>query len=82
MLSFQMLQSNDAIQYPILPPDSSAASVLLGHRQHQKNPAVHNSIAEGTTAQYPMDPLNDPQFPPLDGSNDHVLAVIIVSQTH
>ncbi|XP_030454921.1 transcription factor bHLH62 [Syzygium oleosum] len=74
LMSKEMFQSNDAIQYPILPPDSSAASVLFGHRQHQKNPAVHNSIAQGTTAQYPMDPLNDPQFPPLDGSNDHVLA--------
>lgn len=74
LMSKEMFRSNDPIQYPILPPDSSAASVLYGHHRHQKNSAVHNHITEGTTAQFSMDPLNEPHFPPLDGLNDHVLA--------
>ncbi|KAF8014676.1 hypothetical protein BT93_H0474 [Corymbia citriodora subsp. variegata] len=71
LVSKEMFQSNDPIQYPILPPDSSAASILYGHHQPQKNPAVHNNITEGTTTHYPMDPLNEPHFTPLDGLNDH-----------
>lgn len=74
LMSKEMFQSNDAIPYPILPPDSAAASVLYGHRQHQKNAAVYNNITEGTPTQYPMNPLNDLQFPPLEESNDHVPA--------
>lgn len=74
LMSKEMFQSNEAIPYPILSPDSSAASVLYGHRQHQKNAAVYNNITEGTPTQYPLDPLNDLQFPPLEGSNDHVPA--------
>ncbi|XP_048132145.1 transcription factor bHLH62-like isoform X2 [Rhodamnia argentea] len=82
LMSKEMFQSNGAIQYPILSPDSSAASVLYGHRQHRKNAAVYNNITEGRPTQYPMGPLNELQFPPLDGSNDHVPAVISVSEKY
>ncbi|XP_059459158.1 transcription factor bHLH62-like isoform X2 [Corylus avellana] len=62
-----IFQSNNLLQHPIFPLDSSA-SAFYGH-QPQQNEALNANISNGTVTQSSVDPL---QLPPLNGFSDTV----------
>ncbi|XP_039032594.1 transcription factor bHLH62-like [Hibiscus syriacus] len=62
LMSKDVFQSNNTLQHPIFPVNSSA---FLGH-QSQQNPPLHGNITNGTMTQCSVDPLDSAICPKLN----------------